>query len=451
MFRKLILFIPLFLLLNSDAQSKPPIELELKSKTFIQKLPADFQYGWIKVPEDYNKPDGKQIYVFYYGPKSKSAKSVPVIIYNGGPGGSSHNYFMGLRNAVKDLNFIFIDQRGTGASSPLPEAKKENINRYLLYLSENIVRDSERIREKFYKGKKWTVVGHSYGSLIVHRYITMFPNSLHSAHAHGYSLISNPKQYPELRLLAHKNTLDSYFKAYPKDRKLLKQLTSSMSKEDFIQDGDLIIRGRAIIDYMGLFILGTKNTWPHFHNFLNNVFIVDGKVDKAAVKRFVKMVLFQSGGFSLKMSLLNIVFNRQEGYLTGEESLHSFYEKLFEKLKKDGIDPYEWEVGEEAFAHLGLDSEVLKTADEMKLNKYPLLIIKDVVAGLQKNKDLKFYLYSGSFDSFSPPKMFKEMADSSEQVIYKNFEKSGHEGFMVEPEFWNKVKELTKAKELIKE
>ena len=71
------------------AQEKAPFELSPENAGFIKTLPKVFKYGWIEVPEDYEKPDGRKIHVFYYWRPVKSNKR-PVIYYNGGPGASSH-------------------------------------------------------------------------------------------------------------------------------------------------------------------------------------------------------------------------------------------------------------------------------------------------------------------------------------------------------------------------
>ncbi|MCM8532665.1 MAG: alpha/beta hydrolase, partial [Lentisphaeraceae bacterium] len=207
------IFLFLFLLSFSGlGQERAPFKLTTEQQKFLRSLPEDYTYGWVEVPEDYSKPSGQKIHVFYYGVKPSIKKSIPVLVLNGGPGDGNHGYYMRFSKSIENLNLIFMDQRGAGLSTPYPELKDENVLRYKHYLSEAIVRDSEVIRQKLFNKKKWIILGHSFGSLIAHRYIAMYPNSLDSAHAHGWGLFPKPQEIPKMRLLAHKKNLDEYLK-----------------------------------------------------------------------------------------------------------------------------------------------------------------------------------------------------------------------------------------------
>ncbi|MCM8536283.1 MAG: alpha/beta hydrolase [Lentisphaeraceae bacterium] len=189
----------LFFLLTFSGVSreKAPFQLTFEQQEFIQSLPQDYTYGWVKVPEDYSKPEGRQIHVFYYGVKPSVKKSVPVLMLNGGPGDGTHGYYKKFSQSVDSISIIFMDQRGAGLSTRYPELKEENVIRYKHYLSEAIVRDAEAIRKKLFNKQKWIALGHSFGSLIAHRYVAMYPNSLHSVHVHGWGLFPNPEEIPK--------------------------------------------------------------------------------------------------------------------------------------------------------------------------------------------------------------------------------------------------------------
>ena len=447
MIKRITFLLLVFISLTLNAEIKAPVKLSPKNQQFIQNLPENYRYGWIEVPEDYSKPNGRKIQVFYYGTKPGKNNSVPVVVFHGGPGGGSHQYFMALRYVAQDLNIIFMDERGTGASTPFPIARKENVNRYKHYLSEAIVKDAERLRKKLYGNKKWSIAGHSFGSLIVHRYISMFPKSIHTAHAHGWGLISNAKEYPELRLLAHKKALDEYLKKYPEDKKLIQQLTESLTDDDAITQGNLTIRGKSIAHFFSLLTFGFKNSWPMFHDYLHKQLVVGDEVDKEKFKSMASMMIFQYMNFGESAFVVNIVFNRLEAYETGKKSLSDFYNELFIKMEKEGNDVSKWPIGEEAMAHSGLESPVLNMIDKMDLGKFKHLRLKDVEMSLKKYQNLKLYLYSGELDTFSPPIIFQESANLGlDNLIYKNFKHSGHEGFMSEYEIWQTIISATKMK-----
>ena len=94
MFRRLIfVFIFSFLLTSLASQEKAPFQLSIEAKRFIASLPPQMKYGWVEVPEIYEKPDGKKIHIFYYWRPVENSKAVPVTFFNGGPGFTSHKTY----------------------------------------------------------------------------------------------------------------------------------------------------------------------------------------------------------------------------------------------------------------------------------------------------------------------------------------------------------------------
>jgi proline iminopeptidase len=96
----------------------------------------------------------------------------PCLFIHGGPGNTSH-YFEPLPAAVmleRNFHMIYYDQRGGGRSA---SAKDSN------YSIKRMEQDIEEIRN-FLKIKSWSVIGHSFGGLIMTAYAKDFPARIRS-------------------------------------------------------------------------------------------------------------------------------------------------------------------------------------------------------------------------------------------------------------------------------
>lgn len=93
-------------------------------KNFIASLPSDYMSGFVEAPEDPNDKSSPSLQIFYYGKIFSGV--TPVAFFNGGPTSSSWGSYGVLSKAQKSnadyakVPFIFIDQRGTGCSTPYP-------------------------------------------------------------------------------------------------------------------------------------------------------------------------------------------------------------------------------------------------------------------------------------------------------------------------------------------
>ncbi len=96
----------------------------------------------------------------------------PCLFIHGGPGNTS-NYFEALPVAKlleQHVRMIYYDQRGGGRSA---SAKDSN------YSMKRMEQDIEEIRN-FLKIKKWSVIGHSFGGLIMTAYARDYPENIRS-------------------------------------------------------------------------------------------------------------------------------------------------------------------------------------------------------------------------------------------------------------------------------
>lgn len=172
--------------------------------------------GTLNVPENRNNPDSRQIQLAYVVLKATSSnpKPDPIVYLQGGPGGSaSSTYTLWVNSPLRrDRDFILIDQRGTGFSSPVCEdlgqkllaVIAENLTpeqeaEALLLAAENCkkemnglgvdqggyntiqnAQDLDDLR-KHLGYKQWNLFGGSYGSRLALAYMRDFPKFVRSS------------------------------------------------------------------------------------------------------------------------------------------------------------------------------------------------------------------------------------------------------------------------------
>lgn len=90
--------------------------------------------GYLEVPENHGRPEGKKITIAYAIVRSVAEKTSPdaMIFLSGGPGSRSidANFIGVLKNSEisKKRDIVIFDQRGIGLSSPLPDIGKDVFN-----------------------------------------------------------------------------------------------------------------------------------------------------------------------------------------------------------------------------------------------------------------------------------------------------------------------------------
>jgi pimeloyl-ACP methyl ester carboxylesterase len=119
-----ILFIMLGLVLDGCGKSKKPFRFEEADCMFQVPYNTKIECGNLNVPEDRSQPGSPmiQIHVAVVKSKSKQPLSDPVIVLQGGPGGSALDamqYWLDIFDPVlKNRDLIVFDQRGVGYSQP---------------------------------------------------------------------------------------------------------------------------------------------------------------------------------------------------------------------------------------------------------------------------------------------------------------------------------------------
>ena len=162
------------------------------------------------VPADPAAPDGEQLELAVVRIPALAATPLPdpLVLIQGGPGGSSIDLYLSMRGALSFLrrnrDVIVIDQRGTGRSmqglaceSPddvdFQIAADENLLRTLIeqclagierdprfYTTSLAVRDLDALRAA-YGVEQWNLYGVSYGTRVAQHYIRRYPERVRTA------------------------------------------------------------------------------------------------------------------------------------------------------------------------------------------------------------------------------------------------------------------------------
>jgi pimeloyl-ACP methyl ester carboxylesterase len=401
-------------------------------QTFLDKvLPQDVSRNVIDVPEDWSNPEGKKIQVFYY---TKIEPNKPVVaFFNGGPNSSSHGFYnlLSQLEESKKFSFVFMDQRGTGCSTHYPEGKSQSeIQALEHYSSRSIVLDAEAIREKLLgPGSKWKIFGQSFGAHIVYRYLTIAPQSVVSAHAHGFSIMKDPAAWVSKRLRQQKDSLESYFDSYKVDKIYLQNMRAQIPANHCISSSTHEICGTTILDPLFL-LLGFKTSWITMNKWISKMQSPDMILNYPKIDEFGTTYglnwFFTNSVSQAVISRVDV----NEGM--SDPDLCKAAQKI---LEKENNDPSQWLINEcrlyinvkEKFANLGNTEKV----------KADVLKTEDLKSALEKHLNVKLYIYSGGIDTLVPPSTFNEMTSELGKLVeYQNFPNSGHDGYRTEPQVW---------------
>jgi len=163
-------------------------------------LPAAYgRCATLEVPLDYDRPEGPSLELFFARVPALTANPAPdpLVLINGGPGGSAVDLYLQMRNAFEPIrrgrDILLLDQRGTGRSlagleCELPEdfelvtASEDEIRATVdaciaefdhdprHFTTSVAVRDLEALREAL-GIEQWNVYGVSYGTRVAQHYL----------------------------------------------------------------------------------------------------------------------------------------------------------------------------------------------------------------------------------------------------------------------------------------
>ncbi|HWU44036.1 MAG TPA: alpha/beta fold hydrolase [Bdellovibrio sp.] len=409
---------------------------------FIQSLPSDYIHGFLKVPENKEDPQSPLISVFYYGKLVDG--QTPIVFFNGGPGEDSHGDFRTLYQAQKTvpswnfISFIYIDQRGNGCSSFYPQGSDPaTLARLRNYGSRGIVNDAEAVRVKLIGDKPWKAFGQSYGAFVAHRYATLYPKNLVSAHSHGGVITSSAFDRLKGRIGSQNRVLAMYFADYPSDEVSLLALNQYVNGKCFTdQTSKRKTCGLTVIASMTKF-LGFTDQWLKIHKWLQ-VMAPEGVADDKGILQYLQTLYFpQTSDPNNDKSVANTVIDfvdRNVLSLSKENCM-----KVYTALKAEGADLQHALLNECLLPLSRADGPPSVLSQQVQTLAPDLLTLADFQSSLASSK-LPFYLYSGQKDVYVPIEDFaEELSVVKDLVIYKNFLSTGHDGFWTEPLVWSNL------------
>ncbi|MFE9255353.1 alpha/beta fold hydrolase [Streptomyces sp. NPDC006879] len=238
------------------------------------------------VPLDHTDPQGEQIELYAREARAaeKDASALPWLLYlEGGPGFGARR-FIGrqawLDRALRDYRVLFLDQRGTGRSTPAnrqtlpPRGGPARQAEYLTHFrADAIVRDCELIRPTVTGGGPWTVLGQSFGGFCTVHYLCAAPEGVEAAMIAG-GLPSLDATAPEVYRAAfsrieRKN--QEHYTRYPMDVDRARQIAEYIAERRPVLSGGHPLTLEAF-QSLGL-MLGTGEGSHRLHLLLEEAFV----------------------------------------------------------------------------------------------------------------------------------------------------------------------------------
>jgi pimeloyl-ACP methyl ester carboxylesterase len=228
------------------------------------------------VPLDHARPDDRTIGVFTREVTAVGGEDRPYLVFfQGGPGFEATRPSTPpsgwLKRALKDFRILFLDQRGTGRSTPVgdipgdsPEAQAEYLSHFR---ADAIVRDAELIRREL-GVERWAILGQSFGGFCVMTYLSFAPEGLSEAFiTGGVSPIGRPVD--DVYAATYRRLIDKnreYFERYPEDRARVDAAVARLDGEDIrLPSGDRLTSRRFL--QLG-FKLGMSDGYENVHHIL---------------------------------------------------------------------------------------------------------------------------------------------------------------------------------------
>lgn len=401
-------------------------------QSFIASLPSDYKHGFVSVPENSEDPNSPTLQIFYYG--KLIAGHAPVVVFNGGPTSNSWGDYSVLHSLTKEP-LIFIDQRGTGCSSPYPEVKtQDDLPRLAFYGSTEIVSDAEAVRKTLIGESPWKIFGQSYGGMIVHRYVTTSPNSIISATSHGFALTRDLFNTLAARIESQNRIVQTYLSQYPGDAATLSLLDQETQPERCFSptQGEGQSCGKNILKPFYL-TLGFVDQWPWIHRWLSEM-QTNGGISQA----WLDEVVFNPNQARSKTEIYadKVIWHTEMNFALNNTA---DCEEVYSMLEAKGETPKSWYLNEcqPAVERPIADDPLLD--DLLTFPRYPIQP-EDFAESLKTHPNLAFYLYSGELDPYSPVAIFQEELEAAGSLLhYTNFTHSGHDGFYTEPLVWQSL------------
>lgn len=398
----------------------------------LAQLGKNWAYAFVQAPLNHDRPQKNELIPIYYYFKKDQFRfkdQTPILFINGGPtvsSGSGSGIFDRVKE-LQDANIILMDQRGTGCSGHFPNYDvKKDLAVYKNFSSTSIVKDAELIREHIRPGKKWKILGQSFGGLTSFRYIELFPQSLHSAHIHGFGFVPKGERLLDIRE-QRLNEVGEDFLAFRNMRSLIDTLTLSPNSDAHIALANICIPtpggkkdkicGQEILG--GLFLLiGFKNLWPLAHDKLSRL------VELMEQGKFAELDTFYREFANTYILRFN---NRDQAYalniITYLELIPGDY--FYSGCKETREN--------EVLSECRFSGNYLARLPQKPTFRPQPINLSKVRRNIKKHS-FPVHYYAGLQDTFLPSQLLIHTAkvlDIEDQLTI--FPQSGHEGFYTEP------------------
>jgi pimeloyl-ACP methyl ester carboxylesterase len=210
------------------------------------------------VPLDHASPELGKLTVFAREvvATDREGDELPwLVFFQGGPGSESPRPLAlvdktWLARALEDYRVLFLDQRGTGRSTPVGDLDGMSAEEQAEYLThfraDSIVRDAELIRHQL-GVDGWTVLGQSFGGFCVVSYLSQAPEGLAAALLTG-GLPPLERHPDDVYRVTYERTAArnrAYYERYPEDRERVADILERLeTNEVCLPSGDRLTQRR---------------------------------------------------------------------------------------------------------------------------------------------------------------------------------------------------------------
>jgi pimeloyl-ACP methyl ester carboxylesterase len=197
------------------------------------------------VPLDHASPERGKLSVFAREvvlPEKEGDELPWLVFFQGGPGSESPRPLQlvaktWLARALEDHRVLFLDQRGTGRSTPVGDLEGMSPEEQAEYLkcfrADAIVRDAELIRHQL-GAEPWTALGQSFGGFCVVNYLSQAPEGLAAALLTG-GLPPLERPPDEVYRATYEQAVAknrAYYERYPEDRERITDILERLEADD---------------------------------------------------------------------------------------------------------------------------------------------------------------------------------------------------------------------------
>ncbi len=235
----------------------------------------------ITVPLTADPTDGRTIDVFARVVTRPGGEELPYLLYlQGGPGVESPRPSLSpaapgwLPVALEHYRVVFLDQRGTGLSTPVDDRilqgrSTAEVAEYLTHLrADGIVRDAEALRDHL-GAARWNTLGQSFGGFTTLHYLSTHAEAIDRAIlTGGLSAIGRSSDdvyalcYAKLRAAN-----EGYYRRFPEHREAIHDIVQlAADGEIVLPDGEVVSPSR--IRSLG-HTLGSDHGWLGLHDLLD--------------------------------------------------------------------------------------------------------------------------------------------------------------------------------------